>query len=101
VIAALAADAFEQLRIELPDVIVSDIALPEVDGYGFVERLRTAADARVRTLPISALTAHASARDRAQALRRGFSSYVAKPYDGASLARVIAELMARHVSTGC
>jgi CheY-like chemotaxis protein len=100
-VAASAADAFEQLRIEVPDVIVSDIAMPEVDGYAFVERLRSAADARVRALPIIALTAYASPRDRAEALRRGFSSYVAKPYEGADLARLIAEVMARHVSTSC
>lgn len=98
-VAASVEDALEHLRSDLPDVIVSDIAMPDVDGYGFVERVRAIPDPRLQTLPIIALTAYASPRDRAEALSRGFSSYVSKPYDSASLARLIADLMARQVES--
>jgi len=91
------AGALDQLRTDVPDVVVSDIAMPEVDGYGLLERLRASDDPRWRTLRTLALTAHASAQDRAAALRAGFDAYLSKPFDATMLAQKIAELAAAQV----
>lgn len=92
-VARSVAQALELLRGDLPDVVVTDLAMPEVDGYHLLERLRASQDERVRAIPVVALTAHASAEDRAAALRAGFAGYVAKPFDAATLSQVIARVV--------
>lgn len=63
---------------ELPDVILSDIQMPGMDGYEFISRLL--ADARLRHIPVIALTANATAFDRQRAIEKGFSAFFTKPY---------------------
>ena len=91
-LAGSVAEALEQLRADIPDVLISDIAMPVVDGYGLLERLRSSTDPRWRAIKILALTAHASVQDRASALRAGFDDYLSKPFDAATLSHRIAEL---------
>lgn len=62
---------------ERPDLILCDIAMPVLDGYGVVARL--AADAALREIPVIAVTASAMVGDRAAVLARGFTGYVSKP----------------------
>ncbi|MEP6822365.1 MAG: ATP-binding protein [Chthoniobacterales bacterium] len=71
-----------------PDVIISDIAMPGMDGYAFVEKLRARPGA---TVPMIALTAYASVQDRERALALGFDSHLSKPVDPLVLVRAIAE----------
>jgi CheY-like chemotaxis protein len=66
-------------RSELPDLILMDISLPEVDGWEATRVLR--ADPTTRDIPIIALTAHALAGDRERATAVGFTSYLAKPVE--------------------
>jgi CheY-like chemotaxis protein len=66
-------------RSELPDLILMDISIPEVDGWEATRILR--ADPRTRGIPIIALTAHALADDRERATAVGFTSYLAKPVE--------------------
>ncbi|MBV8056519.1 MAG: PAS domain-containing protein [Deltaproteobacteria bacterium] len=87
------AEALSALRVGLPDVIVSDLSMPEVDGYGLIERLRSASDPALHEIPVIALTALASEQDRARALARGFSAFVAKPFTPAALSRAIMDLV--------
>lgn len=91
-LAGSVAEALEQLCADIPDVIISDIAMPVVDGYGLLERLRGSTDPRWRALKVLALTAHASVQDRASALRAGFDDYLSKPFDAATLSHRVAEL---------
>ena len=75
-----------------PDVIISDIGMPEEDGYSFIRRVRKlAADAGGRT-PAAALTAYARAEDRRQAMQAGFEMHVSKPVEPAELVTVVATL---------
>jgi signal transduction histidine kinase/CheY-like chemotaxis protein len=75
-----------------PDVIISDIGMPEEDGYSFIRRVRElAADAGGRT-PAAALTAYARAEDRRQAMQAGFEMHVPKPVEPAELVTVVATL---------
>ncbi len=69
--------ALEGLPKEMPDVILLDISLPEMDGTEVLRRIR--ADGQLRALPVIALTAHAMSGDREKYLATGFNDYVTKP----------------------
>jgi CheY-like chemotaxis protein len=71
-------------RSELPDLILMDISIPEVDGWEATRILR--ADPATRDIPIVALTAHALADDRERATAVGFTSYLAKPVEPRTVA---------------
>jgi protein-histidine pros-kinase len=73
-----------------PDVLISDIAMPDEDGYVLLRRVRGLAPAQGGGVPAVAVTAHARAEDRDRALAAGFQSYVAKPIDRARLLQAIA-----------
>lgn len=91
-LAGSVAEAIARCREEVPDVVVSDIAMPEVDGFGLLEQLRSRDEPGWREIKVLALTAHASAQDRALAGQAGFDDYLSKPVDIVVLARAIAAL---------
>jgi CheY-like chemotaxis protein len=90
-----ALEALEGCTAAPPDVIVSDIGLPGVDGYEFIRRLRVFEAPRGRTTPAAALTAFARAEDRRRALLAGFQTHIAKPIDPLELVVVVAALAGR------
>lgn len=71
------AEAVEGIPENLPDLILLDISLPEMDGPEVLVRIRD--DERTREIPVIALTAHAMAGDREKYLSQGFDDYVTKP----------------------
>jgi CheY-like chemotaxis protein/anti-sigma regulatory factor (Ser/Thr protein kinase) len=97
--AATAAEALQVLQHERPDLMVSDLAMPEVDGYGLLDRIRALGPARGGDLPAIALTAFARAEDRARALSSGFLAHVAKPVEPDELIAKVAATrqLQRHV----
>ncbi|MGH7278168.1 MAG: response regulator, partial [Candidatus Rokuibacteriota bacterium] len=74
-----------------PHVVISDIAMPDADGYTLIRRIRGLDGERAR-IPAVALTAHARADDRRRALMAGFQVHLAKPIDPAELAAVVVNL---------
>ena len=85
-------EALQGLRRSLPDLVLLDISLPEMDGIEVAREIR--ADERLRHLPLVALTAHAMSGDRERFLESGFDSYVAKPIiDEQELLTTIATLL--------
>jgi CheY-like chemotaxis protein len=86
--------ALQQLSAADVDVLVSDIGLPESDGYALIRRVR-ASGKTARDLPAVALTAFARAEDRRRALVAGFQSHVTKPVDAGELSMVLASLTGR------
>jgi len=92
-------EALEGLKASRPDVVVADIGLPEYNGYAFIAALRREEDPGLRTTPVIALTAFATAADRDTAIVSGFDSYLAKPFDPAHLIATIRELFDRHANT--
>ena len=87
-------DVIAGLSSTLPDIVLLDISLPGIDGVGVLERIR--ADARLRDLPVIALTAHTMAGDRERYLAAGFDAYVRKPIvNEADLLNTIADCIAR------
>jgi CheY-like chemotaxis protein len=79
---SIAADGREGLdaaRREMPDLILMDMNLPEVDGWEATRQLK--ADAKTRHIPVIALTAHAMVSDRHRALQAGCDDYDTKPVE--------------------
>ncbi|NQE34544.1 hybrid sensor histidine kinase/response regulator [Microcoleus asticus] len=75
-----------------PDVLVSDIGMPDEDGYSLIRKLRQLEAQRGGRLPAIALTAYARNDDRRQALLAGFQMHLTKPVDAADLVAVVASL---------
>ena len=85
-------------RDVLPDVVVTDIAMPKVDGYQVARELRTAARARRHRLRIVAITAFWESHPELRAVRAGFDAWVTKPVKLPALAALVAKLT-RHKRT--
>jgi CheY-like chemotaxis protein len=93
--AASVEEALAMLDEERPDVLVSDIGLPEEDGYSLMRRIRALPRERGGGIPAAALTAYARTEDRMQALLAGFQIHVPKPVQPAELIAVVSSLAAR------
>ena len=86
--------AMEQIRTEFPHFILSDLSMPNMDGWGLIHALQS--DPQTTSIPVIALTAHAMLGDRERVMRAGFTSYLTKPLDPATfiphLVRLLAEV---------
>ena len=81
------AQAIELAREHVPDIVLMDIRLPDVDGIDALERLRS--DERTSSIPVLAVTAQAMRGDRERFLAAGFDGYVPKPVDIAELTATV------------
>jgi PAS domain S-box-containing protein len=88
--------ALEEVGSFLPDVIISDIGMPDMDGYEFIRELRRRPPAEGGQAPAIALTALARHEDRLRALRSGFQAHLCKPMDPAELLATVASLASPH-----
>jgi signal transduction histidine kinase/CheY-like chemotaxis protein len=88
--AASAGRALALLERERPDVIVSDIGMPEMDGFELIRRIRRRIDGG--SVPAIALTAFTRQDDRVKALQAGFDDYLAKPVDAEALLEHVARI---------
>jgi PAS domain S-box-containing protein len=90
-----AREALEQVGNLRPDVIVSDIGLPEEDGYSLIKKIRSLPTERGGRTPAVALTAYAREEDAHRAFAAGYQIHVAKPVEPTELATVVANLGGR------
>ena len=99
--AASAAEAMPILETRRLDVLVSDIGMPEVDGYEFVRQVRLLKQEKGGKIPAIALTAFARSEDRTRALMSGYQVHVSKPVEPAELVATVASVagLMRHQST--
>ena len=90
-----AAQALELLEYNSTDVLISDIAMPDENGYEFIARVRSLEASQKRRIPAVALTAHVRIEDRIRALTAGYQMFIAKPIEVDELLAAIATLAAR------
>ena len=81
------------LDAERPQILVSDIGLPDMDGMDLIRAVRLRKDDGA--IPAVALTAYASRQDATKAISAGFDAHVAKPVQPATLGSVVVRLLAR------
>ncbi len=88
-----AIEALDLLEKHQPDLVISDIMMPQVDGYRFLQRLR--ALPRFRQTPVVFLTAKGQTADRIQGYRYGCDAYMPKPGDPEELVAIVQNLLER------
>ncbi len=93
VLAESGADALKLLHEEDVNILVSDIGMPDCDGYELIRKIRALHDSRIRNIPAIALTAYARIDDRQRALLAGFQMHVSKPVEPRELIAGIASLL--------
>jgi two-component system NarL family response regulator len=86
-------EAWDYLQNHLPALVISDLMMPQVDGYQFLAQLR--GDPRFANLPVIFLTARGMTGDRIQGYQAGCDAYLSKPFDPDELEAMIKNLLAR------
>ena len=94
--ASNAKEGWDLLQQETPDVLISDIMMPQVDGYAFLAQVRD--DIRFKGLPVLFLTARGMTSDRIQGYNAGCDAYLSKPFDPEELVAVVTNLMGRRAA---
>ncbi len=92
-----AAEALKTFREWKPDLLVSDIGMPQEDGYALIKKLRKLRIKLAKQIPAVALTAYATEDDRTLTLSAGFQTHVAKPIEPEALVRIIAGAAGRKI----
>lgn len=95
-VASNADDAWQMLQQQTPDLVISDIMMPKVDGYQFLKKLRE--DPRFRTLPVIFLTARGMTTDRILGYQAGVDAYLSKPFEPDELIALIENLLERRTA---
>jgi CheY-like chemotaxis protein/two-component sensor histidine kinase len=94
-----AADALEAFKEWQPDLLISDLAMPNEDGYSLLRKIRKLRSKRAKSIPAVALSAYASDEDRAISLSKGFQMHLPKPIEPAKLVSSIAEAVGLETSS--
>jgi PAS domain S-box-containing protein len=97
-VCASAAEALTAIERIAPDVLVSDIGMPQEDGYEFIRKVRMLGEP-ISRVPAVALTAFSQLDDRTQALLAGYQTHLAKPVDARELILTVAAVAGRSLST--
>lgn len=88
-------EALIALEKHKPDILISDLGMPDEDGYSLISKIRALPTEQGGHIPAAALTAYARAEDRMRVLRAGFQFHLPKPVDSAELVTVVASLAGR------
>ncbi len=92
-----AARALEEIQQSVPDLLISDIGMPEESGYALIRKVRARKPNRGGEVPAIALTAYATEEDRQQSLLAGFQAHVPKPVEAAQLIATVAGILGKTV----
>ncbi|HSE97989.1 MAG TPA: response regulator, partial [Blastocatellia bacterium] len=98
-VTATAREALEVVTQWRPDVLVSDIGMPDEDGYSLINRVRALKPEEGRDTPAVALTGYAGAGDRTQSLSSGYQIHLSKPVEIGALTSAIADLSKRYAKS--
>jgi signal transduction histidine kinase len=94
VLAASADEALHVLAQQKPDILISDIGMPDMDGYELIKKIRSESSLASQDMPAVALTAYATERDKQHSLQAGYQAHLSKPIAISELVRVIADFAA-------
>lgn len=89
--ASNAREGWDTVQKVMPDLVITDIMMPQVNGYEFLKQLRE--DARFQTLPVVFLTARGMTSDRIQGYEAGCDAYLPKPFDPDELVAIVTRLL--------
>lgn len=92
ILASSSADALAQLHHEKPDVLISDVAMPDMDGYELIRTIRSGSSSEGRDIPAVALSAIAGADDRKKSFQAGYRAHITKPVSVPTLVSILAGL---------
>ncbi len=95
IVAGSAEEGLEAVKRQTPNVIISDIGMPETDGYEFIRMVRSLPRSQGARTPALALTAFARSEDRTRAMHAGFSLHLSKPIDATELVAIVGSLSGR------
>ena len=87
-----AAEALSLLEENRPDVLLSDLAMPEQDGFDLIRLIRALPPERGGTVPAAAVTGYSTEEDRARSLAAGFQEHLSKPVDADALIEMVQRL---------
>lgn len=95
-VASNAREGWDLLQQISPDLVISDVMMPQVDGYQFLKQLRE--DPRFQALPVIFLTARGMTTDRIQGYNAGCDAYLSKPFDPDELVAMVSNLLERRAA---
>ena len=87
-----ASEALDEMDRQRFDLLVSDIGMPQMDGYALIKKIRQLPPERGGRIPAAALTAYAGDEDRMRALSAGYQLHIPKPFEPAELTTALANL---------
>lgn len=92
-VASNAREGLDLARQKLPDLVITDIMMPQVDGYQFLQQLRE--EPQFKSLPVVFLTARGMTSDRIQGYNAGCDAYLSKPFDPDELVAIVNNLLGK------
>ncbi|AHJ29785.1 response regulator transcription factor [Nodularia spumigena CS-584] len=95
-VASNAREGWDWMQQNTPDLVISDVMMPQVDGYQFLKQLRE--DPRFQTVPVIFLTAKGMTGDRIQGYQAGVDAYLPKPFDPDELVAIVENLLSRRLT---
>ncbi len=96
-VASNANEALQMLEKKIPDLVISDVMMPQVDGFEFLKKLRD--DPRFKNLPVIFLTARGMTTDRILGYQAGVDAYLSKPFEPDELVALVKNLLERRTAT--
>jgi len=95
-VASNALDGLDLARQNLPDLVITDIMMPQVDGYQFLKQLRE--ETQFKSIPVVFLTARGMTADRIQGYNAGCDAYLSKPFDPDELVAIVTNLVEKQAA---
>ena len=95
-VASNAREGWDWMQQNTPDLVISDVMMPQVDGYQFLKQLRE--DPRFQTVPVIFLTANGMTGDLIQGYQAGVDAYLPKPFDPDELVAIVENLLSRRLT---
>jgi CheY-like chemotaxis protein len=94
-LAASAAEALKALSEQKPDVLISDLGMPDMDGFELIKKIRSELPSDLQNVPALALSAYATLEDKEKSARAGYQAHVSKPAALDDLLTIVSKLARR------